>query len=47
MINELAPSQARSDNVYFINNEQVSIAFFTTVFIVLQNRIQLNLILII
>ena len=32
MINELAGSPTRSENVYFANNEQVSIAAFTTVF---------------
>ena len=32
MINELAHFTARSNNVYFANNEQASIAVFTTVF---------------
>ena len=32
MINELARSTTRSDNVYFANNEQASIAVFTVVF---------------
>ena len=32
MINELASSPTRSENVYFANNEQVSIADFTAVF---------------
>ena len=32
MINELARFPIRSDNVYFANNEQVSIAVFTAVF---------------
>ena len=32
MINELAPFPTRSDNFYFANNEQASIAVFTTVF---------------
>ena len=32
MINELAGSLTRSENVYFGNNEQVSIAVFTAVF---------------
>ena len=32
MINELAPSPARSENVYFANNKQASIAVFTAVF---------------
>ena len=32
MINELAGSPTRSENVYFANDEQVSIAAFTTVF---------------
>ena len=32
MINELAPSPARSENVYFANNKQASIAVFTDVF---------------
>ena len=27
MINELGPSPTRSDNVYFANNEQASLAF--------------------
>ena len=31
MINELARFPARSDNVYFSNNEQASIAVFTAV----------------
>ena len=29
MINELAGSPSRSENVYFANNEQASIAVFT------------------
>ena len=32
MINELAGSAIRSENFYFANNEQASIAVFTTVF---------------
>ena len=32
MINELASSPTRSENVCFVNNEQVSIAVFTAVF---------------
>ena len=32
MINELAGSPTRSQNVYFTNNEQTSIAVFTIVF---------------
>ena len=32
MINELAGSLTRSDNVYFANNEQALIAVFTAVF---------------
>ena len=32
MINELAPFPTASGNVYFPNNEQASIAFFTAVF---------------
>ena len=32
MINELACSPTRSENVYFVNNEQVSIAVFTAMF---------------
>ena len=32
MINELAGSPTRSENVYFANNEQGSIAVFTAVF---------------
>ena len=32
MINELAGSPTRSENVYFANNEQASIAVFTAVF---------------
>ena len=32
MINELAGSQTRSENVYFGNNEQAWIAVFTAVF---------------
>ena len=32
MINELASSPSGSENVYFANNEQASIAVFTTVF---------------
>ena len=32
MINELAPSPARSENVYFANDKQASIAVFTAVF---------------
>ena len=31
MINELAGSPARSENVYFANNEQASAAVFTAV----------------
>ena len=31
MINELAGSPTRSENVYFANNEQLSIAVFTAV----------------
>ena len=31
MINELARFPTRSDNVYFANNEQASIAVFTAV----------------
>ena len=32
MINEHAGSPTRSENVYFANNEQASIAVFTVVF---------------
>ena len=32
MINELSGSPARSENVYFANNKQASIAVFTAVF---------------
>ena len=32
MINEIAGSPTRSENVYFANNEQVLIAVFTAVF---------------
>ena len=32
MVNELADSPTRSENVYFANNEQASIAVFPTVF---------------
>ena len=32
MINELAGSSTRTENVYFANNEQASIAIFTAVF---------------
>ena len=32
MINELVGSPTRSENVYFANNEQASIAVFTAVF---------------
>ena len=32
MINELARFPTRSENVYFANNEQASIAAFTAVF---------------
>ena len=32
MINELAGSTTRSENAYFANNEQASIAVFTAVF---------------
>ena len=32
MINELAGSPTRSENVYFANNEQASISVFTAVF---------------
>ena len=32
MINELAGSPTRSENVYFANSEQASIAVFTAVF---------------
>ena len=32
MINELAGFPTRSENVYFANNEQASIAAFTAVF---------------
>ena len=32
IINELAGSSTRSENVYFANNEQASIAVFTAVF---------------
>ena len=32
MVNELADSPTRSENVYFANNEQASIAVFTAVF---------------
>ena len=32
MINELVGSPTRSNNVYFANNEQASIAVFTAVF---------------
>ena len=32
MINELADSRTRSENIYFANNEQASIAVLTAVF---------------
>ena len=32
MIDELAGSPSRAENVYFVNNEQASIAVFTSVF---------------
>ena len=32
MINKLAGSPTRTENVYFANNEQASIAVFTAVF---------------
>ena len=32
MVNKLAHSPTRSENIYFANNEQASIAVFTTVF---------------
>ena len=32
MINELARSPTRSENFYFVNNEQTSVAVFTAVF---------------
>ena len=32
MINELGPCPTRSDNVYFANNEQASLAVFTVLF---------------
>ena len=32
MINELVHSSTRSENVYFVNNEQASTAVFTAVF---------------
>ena len=32
MINELAQFPTRSENVYFVNNEQASIAVFAVVF---------------
>ena len=32
MINELAGSPTRAENIYFANNEQASIAVFTAVF---------------
>ena len=32
MINKHARSPTRSENVYFVNNEQVSIAVFTAMF---------------
>ena len=32
MINEFASCPTSSENVYFVNNEQVSIAVFTAVF---------------
>ena len=32
IINELAGSPTRSENIYFANNEQASIAVFTAVF---------------
>ena len=32
MINELAGSPTRPENVYFVNNEQALIAVFTAVF---------------
>ena len=46
MINELARSPTRSENVYFANNEQASIAVFTAVFCFTHaehNLIKLNL----
>ena len=32
MMNELVHSSTRSENVYFVNNEQASTAVFTAVF---------------
>ena len=32
MINEFAGSPTRSENVYFVNNEEAAIAVFTAVF---------------
>ena len=40
MINELAGSTTKSENVYFVNNEQASIAVFTAFFVLhMQNMI--------
>ena len=38
MINELASSPTRSENVYFANNEQASIVVFTTLFCFTHNK---------
>ena len=38
MINELAGSVSRSENVYFANNEQASIVVFTALFCFTHNK---------
>ena len=38
MINELAGSPTRSENVYFANNEQASIVVFTALFCFTHNK---------
>ena len=43
MINELARSPTRSENAYFANNEQASIAVFTAVFYFTHAQHQLKL----
>ena len=42
MIYEIAGSPARSQNVYFANNEQASIAVFTAVFCFTYAKTNLN-----
>ena len=42
MINELVRSPSKSENVYFANNEQASIAVFTAVFCFTHAKTNLN-----